>query len=143
MSKRAYSQLYYHFTWATKDRRELVSRDWEESLYGYIHRKCTEYGFHFLAVGGIEDHIHLLVSTGPELAPSDVASRIKGASSHYINHLLLKKSGFQWQNGYGVFSVGKREIDIVVRYIRNQRKHHQAGTTRDDWEKTEVEEDED
>ncbi|BAU09952.1 transposase IS200 [Leptolyngbya sp. NIES-3755] len=74
-------KLYYHFVWATHDRFPLITPDQEASLYRFIQHKTNELGGHLHAVGGIEDHLHLIVSTPSSLALSDYVRLIKGSSA--------------------------------------------------------------
>jgi putative transposase len=76
------------------------------------------------AVGGIGDHVHLVVSVPPSMALSDFVARVKGSSSHSINHELKLPYRFEWQAEYGVVSFGAKQLDLVTDYVRNQRSRH-------------------
>ena len=82
------------------------------------------------AVGGIENHVHMAVSLPPTVTIATWVGEIKGASSHEMN-VLLGRGTLAWQTGYGVVSFGKRDLQWVVDYIRNQREHHGAGRIED------------
>ncbi|HSO21205.1 MAG TPA: transposase, partial [Desulfosarcina sp.] len=74
--------------------------------------------------------IHIVASIPPSLAISDFVSRIKGSSSHHVNHELSPHSShFTWQESYSVFSLGGKQLDDAVRYVNQQKQHHQSGTT--------------
>lgn len=123
-------RLYYHLTWATKERHPLITSDVELVLYGYIIGKAHAPGCIIHAIGGIENHIHLVVSIPPKLSIADFVKGIKGSSAHYLNHSLAKNfPQFGWQRGYGVFSLGGKQLDEAVAYVRNQKNHHRQGTT--------------
>lgn len=140
MSKRSYSQLYYHFVWSTKNRKKLIKPDWENHLYGLIKEKCTEYGYDFVCVGGISDHVHLLVRLSPDIPPAIIAQKLKGVSSHFINNKSLTKEKFSWQEGYGVFSVSNKDVKGITQYIKKQKQHHKDKTIKENIELTENEE---
>ncbi|HZY42028.1 MAG TPA: IS200/IS605 family transposase [Anaerolineae bacterium] len=123
----AFSQLIYHFVWATKNREPLITPEVEARLLPYIGAKCKELGYLLLAVNGTEDHTHVLVELLPTMLVADVAKNLKGASSHYINKQSGLKATLYWQDGYGVITLRKAEIPKVVRYIQNQKAHHRAG----------------
>ncbi len=77
----------------------------------------------------IEDHIHLVVSIPPSISIADFVKNIKGSSAHYLNHALSADSNkFPWQEGYGVFSLGRKQLEQAVDYVRNQKAHHLYGT---------------
>jgi putative transposase len=79
-------------------------------------------------VGGTDNHVHLVVSVPPKVALSVFIGQVKGNSSHWVNHELRLDYRFTWQAEYGVVSFGGKQLDMVVRYVRNQRKHHAEGT---------------
>jgi putative transposase len=127
MSQRSHSQLYFHYVWSTYERKPIIDPQWEYRLYGYIISKCKVLCCIPLAIGGTNDHLHLLLRARPESTPSDIIGKIKGSSSHFINDELSTKH-FSWQKGYGIFSVYHDHFGIVVSYIKNQKKHHSANT---------------
>ena len=100
-------RLYYHLVWATKERQPLINPEKETTLYHYIISKADSLGCIVHAIGGVEDHIHLLVSIPPTLAIADFVRNLKGSSSHYLNQLTVSANKFGWQEGYGVFSLLK------------------------------------
>jgi REP element-mobilizing transposase RayT len=125
----AFWRLYYHLVWATKERHPLITSDIEQELYGYIIGKAIALGCITHAVGGIEDHIHLVSSIPPKLSIADFVQKIKGSSAYHLNHgLFTDKPKFQWQRGYGVFSLGSKQLLEAVTYVVNQKEHHQQGT---------------
>ena len=98
-------------------------------IYGVIKGKnCNP-----IAINGTNDHIHILVGFCPSISIEDLMRDIKRSSSLYINtnHLLLSK--FSWQEGYGAFTVGYRELDIVYKYILNQQTHHLNGSFKEEY----------
>jgi putative transposase len=121
-------KTYYHLIWATHDRLPLITTTHESELYQYIRQQCSNLDCPLHAIGGTEDHIHLVVSIPPRLAIAKVVKQIKGSSSHYMNQTICKQ-GFAWQNEYGVFSLGSKQLEIAVNYVLHQKQHHAKGTT--------------
>jgi REP element-mobilizing transposase RayT len=122
-------RLYYHLVWATKERLPLITTDIEPHLYGYIIGKAHALGCITHALGGIEDHIHNVVSIPPKISVAEFVKNIKGSSAHYVNHGGFKyPSKFVWQRGYGVFSFGAKQLERAVEYVKNQKQHHRDGT---------------
>ncbi len=80
------------------------------------------------------DHIHILFLMNSGITIEDVFKRIKGSSSHWINHGDLINSKFAWQTGYGAFSVSESQLDIVEQYIRNQKEHHKNYSSQNEYE---------
>mgnify|MGYP001588875424 CR=1 FL=1 len=126
----AFWRLYYHLIWATKERHPLIPSEIEPMIYGYIIGKTHALGCIIHAIGGTENHLHLAASIPPKLSIADFVKGIKGSSAHYLNHDLTNSlPQFGWQRGYGVFSLGGKQLDKAVAYVRNQKTHHQQSTT--------------
>ncbi len=111
-------QNYIHVVFSTKDRRKTIPKESEQRLWGYIVGICKKEGIFVREIGGMKDHIHLLIELPPTIALSDAILTIKGSSSKWMGQK------FQWQRGFGAFSVSASNINAVIRYIRNQEAHH-------------------
>ncbi len=123
-----YNQLYVHCVWATWDRLPLITAQIEQQIYAVILDKCKELGCTPVAVGGLDDHVHLLVRFPPTLQLTKLIGEVKGASSHLVTHKLVLQSFFKWQASYGVFTVSQGSLARVTEYIRNQKQHHAQGS---------------
>ena len=99
-----------------------------------------------LIVNGFSDHIHIFYGMRPSVSISDTVSKIKKASSKYINENNWFKGKFSWQDGYAAFSYSKSHVKTVYKYILNQEDHHQKKRFRDEYidmlKKSEIEFDE-
>jgi putative transposase len=124
----SYWRLFYHATWSTKGRLPLIEPTWEVNLHNVMAAKATALRARVYAVGGIEEHVHLVVSVPPSIALSKFVGQIKGNSSHFVNHELDLDYHFAWQGEYGIVSFGQKQLDKVVRYVKNQRQHHEDDT---------------
>jgi putative transposase len=120
----SYNQLYLHCVWATWDRLPLITPDAEPRLYGAIVSKCKELSCSALAIGGVYDHVHVLIQFSTTITIARLIGEIKGASSHVMTHSIAPESFFKWQGSYGVFTISKRSVPQVRRYILNQKEHH-------------------
>ena len=125
----SYWRLYYHLVWATKQRLPLIKPELEAKLHGYIIGKADYLGCITHAINGTENHIHIVASIPPSLSISQYVKKIKGSSSHHWNHTLANNlDKFYWQEGYGVFSLGSKQLETAVNYVKNQKIHHSQGT---------------
>ncbi len=123
-------RLYYHIIWSTKNRDPLITPEIENDLHGYIIGKADAKGVIVHAIGGIDNHIHLVASIPPRLSIADIIGHLKGSSSFHINHTAPDYDlTFDWQRGYGIFSLGQKQLSIAVSYVHNQKQHHTEGTT--------------
>lgn len=123
-----YTQLYVHYVWATWERLPLIDPAIEPRLYGSMRTKCQEHGCAVVALGGIADHVHLLVRLATTITVARLVAEVKGASSHLMNHEIHSRACFKWQNGYGAFTISKRAVPLVQAYVLNQKQHHAAGS---------------
>ena len=122
-----YWRLFYHIVWGTKNREELIDPNWETDLHGYIWGKATALECIPHAIGGMPDHIHVVVSIPPKLSVATIIGHIKGSSSHHINTKYLN-GAFSWQAEYGLFSFSEKVLPKIVNYVKNQKKHHTENT---------------
>jgi REP element-mobilizing transposase RayT len=76
-----------------------------------------------LSIGGTDDHIHLLLSLPSSLPIAKAMREIKSASSHWM-HKTCDTPGFEWQEGYGAFSIGWAQVNATTAYISCQADHH-------------------
>lgn len=125
---RVYSEIYVHLVWATKGREPSLLPDIRRRLYEVIRKQCTTIGVDPLAVGGVEDHVHLLVTFPTTVSISEITRRVKGASSHFMSHEAVPGKSFEWQKGYGVFTLHRNSVESVRRYIDRQEEHHRKRT---------------
>ena len=122
-------RLYYHLVWTTKERQSLINNQGEAKLYPYIVSKADALNSIIHALNGTDNHIHVIASIPPKISIAEFVKRIKGSSSHYLNQSFLDVPKFVWQEGYGVFSLGAKQLDIAIAYVENQKIHHQQNTT--------------
>jgi putative transposase len=124
MKPGAYSQVYLQLVFSPKGRQALLTPDITERVFGFIgqtilNRKCKPY-----IINGMPDHIHIMAGLNPSISISDLVHDIKRTSSLFINENNLTKKHFQWQEGYGVFSYGRSQREMIYKYILNQQRHH-------------------
>lgn len=135
LSMRApFTQLHVHLIWSTWDRLPLISPAIEAPLYATLATKCRKLKCAPLAIGGVSDHLHLLVRLDPAVAVSRLVQELKGSSSHLITHEIAPEEFFKWQGAYRAFSVGSDAVPSVRKYIDNQKQHHADGSLLTDWE---------
>ncbi len=110
-------RLLYHINWSTKMREPLITHEIRQRLYDYLKGKSRELCGMLLAIGGTTDHVHLILSIPPTCAVSEFVRRLKGASSHWINHELNPGGAFAWQSGYAAFTLADVLLDRVKAYV--------------------------
>lgn len=120
-----YTQIFIQCVFTVQRREMLIKPEWEIRLYQYITGIIRSNGHKLIAINGIPDHIHIFIGMKPHQSLSDLMGIVKGKSSSWINDQRFVPCLFRWQSGFGGFSYGLSQIDRVVKYIHNQKKHHQ------------------
>jgi REP element-mobilizing transposase RayT len=126
MSHTHYSILV-HCVFSTKERRPIVPANMKDRLWPYIAGIARLNKFKALAVGGMQDHAHVLLSLPTAMSVAKGLQLIKGGSSKWINDHLDRRS-FAWQDGYSAFTIGISQLQDTIRYIDNQERHHAKRT---------------
>lgn len=125
----AFWRLHYHVIWPCKNRQPLITAELEPRLFAYLMDKGLELGAIMHAVGGIEDHVHSAFSLHPKFSVAEFIGNLKGASSHWVTHVLKHPRPFDWQRGYGLLSFGSKHLPQIIKYVRHQKYHHDSQTT--------------
>ena len=128
-----YSQVYLHIVFAVKGRQNLIREEIREDLHKYITGIITNRDQKLLSIFCMPDHSHLLVGLKPSISISDLVRDIKAGSSKFINDKKLIKGKFSWQEGFGVFSYSRSQIENVIKYIQNQEKHHRKKSFKEEY----------
>jgi putative transposase len=119
------ANVLIHIVFSTKKRMPWIDNEIESKLHRYISVICADNDSSIFQIGGMSDHIHLLLPLSRTLSPSKLISEIKSQSSRWIKTQGLKYRDFSWQSGYGVFSVGQSGKKNAIEYIVKQKEHHQ------------------
>jgi REP element-mobilizing transposase RayT len=119
-----FTQIYLHIVFAVKGRQNLIHDHYKDELYKYICGITNEKKQKIYAIGGVGDHIHILLSIKPNISVSDLVRDIKSCSSKWINDRKYVLGKFQWQEGFGAFSCAQSQLNNVIGYINNQEEHH-------------------
>jgi putative transposase len=128
-----YTQLYAHVVFAVKGRDHVISPKWKENLFKYINGIITNKDQKLMVINGMPDHLHLLIGFNPDCRLSDLVRDIKANSSRWINENHFIAGRFEWQTGFGAFSIGQSQIDKTVKYILNQEEHHSRKTFKEEY----------
>ncbi len=118
-----FTSLLVHLIFATHDRRPTISAEMRPELRAYLGGLARELKGKALAVNGVADHFHMLVSLSATLPVAEAMRMIKANSSRWI-HQKWRKPGFGWQAGYAAFSVSQSNVPAVCEYIEDQEEHH-------------------
>jgi REP element-mobilizing transposase RayT len=128
-----YTQLYIHLVFAVEHRDRLILPSFKDELMKYITGIIQNKGNKLLAINTMPDHAHIFLGLNPGNAISELVKDIKIPSGDFINDKKWLRGKFHWQEGYGAFSHSHSQIDRVVKYIRNQEKHHKKISFREEY----------
>ena len=136
-----FHQLYFHFAWATRSREPLVDRSWRPQLLELINEEVQTRGGFPIRHNAMPDHAHLLCRLPPTILIAEFIGQVKGATSFRVNKEIRPRFKLHWQEGYGVVTLRKDEIEKVSRYIDRQEEHHRRGNLSELLERCEIAED--
>ena len=122
-----------HLVFSTKQRRMWIKDTFRDDLHAYIGVIVHQLGGRLLRAGSVEVHIHLLIAHPRTCTPSQLVKEVKTGSSRWIKGTPKGYRGFQWQSGYGVFSVSPSHRVQVEKYLDNQKAHHKRVTFQDEF----------
>lgn len=128
-----FSQIYIQVVFAVKGRKSLIQSQWKDELYKYICGVVNGKKEKVYAIGGVSDHIHILISIKPNILLSDLVRDIKSNSSKWINERQYVIGKFQWQEGFGAFSYTQWHLDNIINYINNQEQHHKEKSFKNEY----------
>ena len=128
-----YTSLTYHIIFSTKYRSPSIDPALTDDLYPYIGGIIRGEKGQLLEIGGTSDHLHILAGFHPAVAVSYMLQHIKGNSSKWINEQKVRPNRFEWQSGYGAFTVSQSQVPAVRQYIQQQEEHHRKQTFKDEF----------
>ncbi len=126
------TNLLYHVVFSTKERQNIIESSFRENLYSYVGGIVRGEKGILINVGGTNNHIHLFMKVYPAVSISQILQCIKGNSSKWINEKKHTKMHFNWQTGYGAFSVSQSNAGAVINYIEHQEEHHKKQTFKEE-----------
>ncbi|WP_336514650.1 IS200/IS605 family transposase [Pollutibacter soli] len=126
-------QIYLQFVFAVKFRYALIPKQNKEEIHKYLTGLVQHRNAKMLAVHCMPDHCHLFVGYHPAKHIPDFVKEVKNESNEFINQRRLSRGKFAWQEGYGVFSYSRSQIDSVIKYVNNQEIHHRKKTFREEY----------
>ena len=128
MNIMSYVSSYFHCIFSTKERHRLITPELRERLWPFMSGIARQNKMKEVEIGGVEDHVHLLLSLPSTLPVSKALQLIKGGSSKWIHETFPEHRLFAWQEEYGAFTVSVSQLDKTIAYIKGQKEHHRRTT---------------
>ena len=129
----SYVSSYFHCVFSTKERSSQITPDLRERLWPFLGGIERQNQMKAIEVGGMPDHVHILIGQRPDSSLSDLVGDVKAGSTNFINRQRWVRGRFRWQEGFGAFSYSRSQLDTVVRYVKNQQRHHQKRSFHDEY----------
>ena len=127
------TKMYAHLIFSTRNRKPLLDDAIRPRVHAYLATIIRNIDSHYVVVGGVADHVHVLFDMGRKHAPVEFVEQAKRESSKFVKTLGAKYSRFYWQRGYGMFSVSPTRLADAETYVRNQDEHHRTRTFQDEF----------
>ncbi len=122
-----FHELLYHFVWATHERDPHIHRSFRPDMLSILNEEAHTRGGEPIRHNAMPDHVHLLVRLPPTATVSEFIGQVKGATAFRVNRDLKPNFKLRWQEGYGVLTLRRDEVEKVSRYTDNQEAHHRTG----------------
>jgi REP-associated tyrosine transposase len=129
----SYISSYFHCVFSTKERRHLITPALRDRLWPFLGGIARQNKMKAIEIGGMEDHVHILLSLPSTLSIAKALQLIKGGSSKWVHETFPNHRMFGWQEKYGAFSVSVSQLDTIIQYIKDQKEHHRQMTFQDEF----------
>jgi len=129
----SYVSSHYHCVFSTKERRPLISTELRERLWPFLGGIARQNQMKAIEVGGMPDHVHILLSLPSTLSFAKALQLIKGGSSKWVHETFPEHRLFGWQVKYGAFGVSVSQLEKIIQYIKDQEKHHRKMTFQEEF----------
>jgi REP element-mobilizing transposase RayT len=129
----SYTSLFAHVIFSTHNREPVLTSEYRNRLWAYMGGIARTNKFSAIAIGGYSDHAHMLIKVPAILPIAKAVQLIKGGSSKWVHENIRSLHSFQWQEGYGAFSIGASQVDDVIKYITDQDEHHRKKTFQEEY----------
>jgi len=129
----SYVSSYHHCVFSTKERRPLITAQLRDRLWPFLGGIARQNKMKAIEIGGVEDHVHILLSLPATMAIAKALQLIKGGSSKWVHETFPEHRLFAWQEKYGAFSVSESRVDAIVQYIKGQEEHHRKMTFQEEF----------
>jgi putative transposase len=129
----SYISSYFHCVFSTKERRPFITPELRERLWPFLGGIARQNKMKAIEIGGVSDHVHILISLPSTMAISKAMHLIKGGSSKWVHETFPEQREFAWQGEYGAFSVSVSQLEKISQYIKGQEAHHRKVTFQEEF----------
>jgi REP element-mobilizing transposase RayT len=110
-----------------------MSTELQSRLWPFLGGIARENRMKALTVGGVEDHVRILLSLPSIMSIAKAIQLVKASSSLWVHETFPEQHGFAWQEGYGAFSVSISHVEATKAYIESQAEHHRMKTFQEEF----------
>ncbi len=130
----SFTNCLVHCVFSTKNREPILTPKVRERLWPYLGGIARENGIKALAIGGVADHVHVLLGLPATLSLAKAMQLLKGNSSKWLHETFPELRNSGWQEGYAAFSISISGVEETIAYIRGQEEHHRTRSYREETE---------
>src|SRR5438093_699672 len=129
----SYISAYFHCVFSTKERRPQITPKLRDRLWPFLGGIARKNKMKAIEIGGMDDHVHILLSLPSTMPIAKALQLIKGGSSKWVHETFPEHGSFSWQEKYGAFSVSVSQLDKITEYIKGQQEHHRKMTFKEEF----------
>jgi len=133
MAGMSYVSSYFHCVFSTKERRPLITPSLRERLWPFLGGIARQNQMKAVEIGGVADHVHILLSLPATFSVAKAMQLIKGGSTKWVHETFPEHHLFAWQEKYGAFSASVSQLDKIAQYIQGQEEHHRKMTFQEEF----------
>jgi putative transposase len=127
------SQVIIHLVFSTEDRNKWLDPSVRPRMHAYLATVCRDCDCQAYKVGGTEDHVHLAIRLSRTVSQAALVEKVKTTSSSWIKSLGAQYEAFHWQRGYGSFSLGFSQLEVLIQNIQTQEEHHRVRSFQEEY----------
>lgn len=121
-----YTQIVYHVVLTTYGRNDtMLNEDEQRKLYAYIFGIITNKNCKVWRIGGVANHLHIVFELNTQISLDTLMDTVKTYTEKFVRTSgIFNGLNFKWQSGYCAFTAGKKDLDVLIAYVKDQKKHH-------------------
>ncbi len=127
------ARIPIHCIWSTRNHLPFIKPEIEKELFSYMTGIFRNYESPALAINGTANHIHALTVLSRKITVAKLIEELKKSSSKWIKTKGMQSQNFYWQRGYAALGIGESNVEVVKKYIANQKEHHRKKTFQEEY----------
>lgn len=127
------SEIFLHFVLVVRYADALIPAEQERRIHLFIKDLLEEMGQEVVGIGGMPDHLHLLLESSGDVSITDLVEECKEVSARFIREKELAPTSFEWKEGFAAFSFSREELGRLVPFVESQKEYHREHSFKEEF----------